>query len=184
MPVQRGPLFAVQVVSDRQKCRHRVVDFDDGQALADLGAPGVEVRADQSGRGRRALQELGVPLALDERDVTRPRLADRPRRADRDAAITDQATANQRRQLFHRCDHGRFPFFLERRRRGPKASRVEQVRFRPVRVGQFNPFEVRRTRQSQRSSRQSGMLIHVAWRGKPSRRIRTINRPDSSRPAT
>ena len=53
-------------------------------------------------------KQLGEPLVLDERDVARSRLADRPRRVDRDAAIADQATANQVRELFHRCDHGVF----------------------------------------------------------------------------
>ena len=60
-----------------------------------LIAPGTEVGADDRGRRGRARQELGEPIIFDERDVAGPRLADRPRRAYRDAAIADQATANQ-----------------------------------------------------------------------------------------
>ena len=112
--------FADQMGADGQERRHRVVDFDHGQALRPLHVrPSVEVGPDDRGRGGRAPQQLDESLALDERDVARARLADRPRRADRDAAVAHQATPNQCRELFHRCDHGRFPFFLERRRRGP-----------------------------------------------------------------
>ncbi len=87
---------------------------------------GLEVRADDRGRCGRGPQQLGEPIVLDERDVAWARLADRPRRADRDAAIADQATAYQFRKLFHRCDHGRFPFFLERRRRVTQGVAVER----------------------------------------------------------
>ncbi len=88
-------LFADQMRADGQKGRHRVIDFDDRQALFHFIAADAEMRADNRRRCRRAAQQLGEPIIFDECDVARPRLGDRSRRPYRDAAIADQATANQ-----------------------------------------------------------------------------------------
>ena len=59
-------------------------------------------------------KQLGVAIVLDERDIAGSRLADRASRMDRDASVTDEASAYQGREFFDRCDHGRLPFFPER----------------------------------------------------------------------
>ena len=135
----------------------------------DFVSAGAEVRPDDRGRGGRAAQQLGESLVLDERDVARARLADRPRRADRDAAVADQATANQFRKLFHRCDHGRFPFFLERRRRGPgRRGRAGVRSTSPCWPDESTWSGIAAIVTASRPAR---MLIHVVSRGKPSRPV-------------
>ncbi len=122
-----GPLPAAQMAANGQERRHRVVDLDDGQVLTHLLRSHGKVRPDDRCRRGRPPEKPGEPLVLDERDITRSRLAHRARRADRDAPISDQSTVNQFRQLFHRCDHERFPFFPERRRGGPGGRRSSRV---------------------------------------------------------
>ena len=106
-PPGRGT--AVQVGADRQEGRHRVVDFDHGQARPGILPAEIEVWSDDRRRGRRGLQQLDEPLALDERDVARPCFGNRSRRADRETSVSDKTASHQCRQLFDRCNHR---FFL------------------------------------------------------------------------
>ena len=107
-----GGCGAAEVVADGEEGGQGVVDLDDRQRGG--GGLGLEVGADDGGRRRRGAEPLGVPLVVDEGDVPRPGLGDRPRGEDRHAAVADESAPDERSQLFHGGDHVGVPFFPER----------------------------------------------------------------------
>ena len=155
---------SVQMRPDCQERRHRVVDFDDGQAPVGFLPVEIEMGSDDRGRRGRGLQELDEPLALDEGDVARPRFGDSARRADRQTTVPDQAASPS-----GRCSTVVTTVSLSSLKGEDENQNVAAVGAakgtgrRPDR----NDPESLRIRRAGPARR---MLIHVAQSGKPSRR--------------